>query len=327
MDDIESVQDIAEGSKSAACKLFLQRIKDVNNTVRAATEVCHRAWEAGCSLACVMQRICIFVPTCLQGATDGASVLRQVNVLFSGTFSSVVEPLLKDDPGCRVVRVMLKSGVGAVVKVISNADPGDKVRATREIKLLRMFSDLNSQHICGIKDSAVTTTCSAMMLEYMELGTVRDFLQNAPPEHTVTDPKVEGGATRLRLKALLHLCTDVLAGLAVMHAHGVCHRDIKPANIGATAMSTLGRVGYKIIDLGIAVGEIAKEGMPPSLPSASSSSTAPGTANMMTGLMTGMMELKNLRGTPLFMSPEQLDENQSVSEAQNTTPPPSHPFR
>lgn len=243
-------------------------------------------------------------------------MLQQLNALFPGTFASMAAPrLLKDGPGGRVVRASTKTGNEFAVKIISTTDPGDKARAKREIKLLRMFQefkdkDLRARHICGIRDAIVTVACSAVVLECMEFGTVRDLLTNAPPEHTITDPTVASGAARLKLQLLLHLSTDALAGLAIMHTHGVCHRDIKPSNIGVTMMPSLGRIGYKIIDLGIAVKEEAKGGAPPSPPPATSRSGA--CLNMMTGLMTGMAELKNLRGTPLFMSPEQLDENQAV---------------
>ena len=247
-------------------------------------------------------------------------MLRQLNSLFDGSFAAIAEPLLKDCPNIRLVRATLKSGVGVVVKITSNADPGDKLRAKREIKLLRMFSELKVQHICGFRDSTVTAAYSAVILECMELGTVRDFLDTAPPDHTLQDPSVSGGATRLRLQSLLHICTDVLTGLAAMHDHGVCHRDIKPANIGATMMTSLGRVGYKIIDLDIAVKQTSKGYVPSSLPAAASSSSnatatsrSPGGLNMVTGLMTGVMELKRPRGTPLFMSPEQLDAKRAVS--------------
>ena len=245
-------------------------------------------------------------------------MLRQINTLFDGKFVAIVEPLLKkDDPRCRVVRATLKSGVDAVVKMISNADRGDKTRANREIKLLRKFSDLRAQHICGLRDSTVTAACSAMMLECMELGTVGDFLDAAPAEHTITNPNVAGGATRLRLQSLLHMSTDVLAGLSVMHDNGICHRDIKPANIGATWMPILDRVGFKIIDLGIAVADTAKEENPPVLPlDTASSVVAPALPRrtFMTGICTGIVELKRLRGTILFMSPEQLDKDQQVRD-------------
>ena len=316
-----------------------------------------------------------------QGAVDSASVLRQLNALFHGCFASIMEPLLKESPRCRVVCAKLKSNVNAVVKITSNAERGDMARARREIKLMQMFQGLKAQHICGYRDSTVTAICSALMLECMELGTVQDLLNNACPDQTVTDLDVllltagrtgdkhldvshvhcldvgdelvinkgghteesasvagfgsktcilledklnhnhnvgeivSEGTTRLRLQMLLHVCTDVLAGLAVMHEHRICHRDIKPANIGATMMPTLGRIGFKIIDLGIAVADAATEEIPPMPPTAASSSMAAITSprrKYMTGVCTGIVELKKMRGTALFMSPVQLHPDRQV---------------
>ena len=320
MKDVESVRDIATGSKAAGCKLFLQRMRDVAKTARAAAEVSGGVHSF--FLPTTHSRpYTIVLPLCLhcQGMADPATVLQQLDTLFQGSFVGLREPLLKDQAGCRVVRAKLKTGVDAVVKITSNADAAAKARAAREIKLLRMFQDLKAQHICGFRDDVVTPAYSAVVLECMELGTVQDFLDMAPGEYTITDPAVAGGATRLRLQSIVNLCVDVLAGLVVMHGQGVCHRDIKPANIGVTHMPTLGRVGYKIIDLGIAVAETPQSEAPPhsfpALPSASAAGAvaAPPRNNFMTGICTGLMELKNLRGTPLFMSPEQLDEKRAVS--------------
>lgn len=212
------------------------------------------------------------------------------------------------------MRAQLETGIDAVVKIVSRQHPGDKFPAEREIKLLRMFRDVGAQHICCIKDVVMTPTCSAMVLECMELGTLRDLLDTSPPDHTVRDPTVAGGVTRMRLRPLLHMCADVLAGLNVMHTHGVCHGDINPSNIGANVMKTLGRVGYKILDLGIAVTQVAKTstapGFPPPPPDAGAPQTTPPAASPCSNMMT---ELKNLRGTRLFMSPEQLDPQKMVS--------------
>ena len=201
------------------------------------------------------------------------------------------------------MRAQLETGIDAVVKIVSRQHPGDKFPAEREIKLLRMFRDVGAQHICCIKDVRMTPTCSAMVVECMELGTVRDLLDTSPAEHTVRDPTVAGGVTRMRLRPLLHMCADVLAGLNAMHTHGLCHGDINPSNIGATVIKTLGRVGYKILDLGVAV-------LPPLPPGVGAPQRTPPAASSCSNTTTA---LKNLRGSRLFMSPEQLDPQTMVS--------------
>ena len=97
-------------------------------------------------------------------------------------------------------------------------------------------------------------------------------------------------------------------------------------------MPLLGRVGYKLIDLGIAVSEIAKgttpspPPTPPPSPSRAATPTSPlaspsGSPSIMhmrsrslrgTAICTGIVELQALRGTALFMSPEQLDPEREV---------------
>ena len=107
-----------------------------------------------------------------------ASVLRQINTLFHGKFVAVVK-LLKDSAGRRVVRATSKYGVDAVVKITSNAEPASAARAAREIKLLRMFQYMNASRICGMREQAATSVCTAVVLECMELGTAQDLLDNS----------------------------------------------------------------------------------------------------------------------------------------------------
>ena len=254
-----------------------------------------------------------------QGVANSGALLRQLNTFFPGQFSCIFEePPLKARTDSLVVRAATTTGVPVVVKIVSTSD---HARAQREITLLRLFRDRRkhhpkwARHICEFRDSAARTaapSCSALVLEIMELGTVRDFLNKRSCTFTVIDPEILGGAVRLRHEVLLNVCVDVLRGLSFLSELGVCHRDIKPANIGATFMHILGRVGFKIIGFGSAVQESQVNAPVASSPSAAVTAVPrmqlhPSTA--------GGMQLDNLHGAPLFMSPEHFDSNQTVREA------------
>lgn len=97
---------------------------------------------------------------------------------------------------------------------------------------------------------------------------VMEYLEGQTLAHLLKEKK------RLSLEQIITLIEQATAALDSAHKQGIIHRDIKPANLIITAQ------GLKLTDFGIA--KIIKD-------SHSSESTG-------------------LKGTPLYMSPEQIDE-------------------
>lgn len=87
----------------------------------------------------------------------------------------------------------------------------------------------------------------------------------------------------LSLKRALEIVIDIAYALCHLHTHGVIHRDLKPENILITDMGEV-----KVIDFGIA--QLLTEKNPGDTPSS-----------------------QRLIGTPIYMSPEQRENPESVS--------------
>jgi len=97
----------------------------------------------------------------------------------------------------------------------------------------------------------------------------------------------------------LRITAQACAGLAAAHAARVIHRDIKPANI-FLAKQEKGRIVVKILDFGIA--KIRRQ---QDMSTSSQGLSAPAVSMTETGQMLG---------SPLFMSPEQVDGTRHVDE-------------
>lgn len=87
----------------------------------------------------------------------------------------------------------------------------------------------------------------------------------------------------ISLKRALEIVTDIAYALCHLHTHGVIHRDLKPENILITDDG-----GVKVIDFGIA--QLLTEKNPKDSP-----------------------PTQRLIGTPIYMSPEQREDPESVS--------------
>ncbi|MBZ5576489.1 MAG: serine/threonine-protein kinase [Acidobacteriia bacterium] len=116
------------------------------------------------------------------------------------------------------------------VKFLSEAiaDPATRRRFQREAQ---MASSLNHPHILTVHDVGEVDGRQYLVTEYVDGGTLRDWVRREKPTwHQVVE-----------------LVTGVADGLAVAHEARILHRDIKPANI------LVSKGGYaKLADFGLA---------------------------------------------------------------------------
>lgn len=101
----------------------------------------------------------------------------------------------------------------------------------------------------------------------------------------------------LQVDVALRITAQACAGLVAAHAANVIHRDIKPANIFLSRQEK-GKIVVKILDFGVA--KIRRQ------PDASANSQA------LAAPAASMTESGQMLGSPLYMSPEQVDGSKHV---------------
>ncbi|MFB7246645.1 protein kinase [Streptomyces populi] len=172
-------------------------------------------------------------------------------------------------------RIDAKLGSGGMAEVFRAYD----TKLARTVALKVMLADLSSDDGYPARFRREARAMAA--LSHPQVVAVHDMGDEPVPYivmelvegHSLADLLV--ARRRLPVPQALDLASQVLAGLAAAHAHGLVHRDIKPGNVLLAADGTA-----KVADFGIAR---AAEGT--------------GTILTRTGLMIG---------TPHFMSPEQV---------------------
>ena len=165
--------------------------------------------------------------------------------------------------------------------IVVGTDETKRKRARREGQIMELLqiddADGGAPHLCRCFDSHLFERWGVhcLVLEYGDGGSLEERRKRA------------GG--RLPEREVCEVAKQTLTGAATMHAKGVHHKDLKPDNIvlsGGTAVT------YKIIDFGIA--------------SAAGAGRRSSTATM----QTSQGARQRAVGTPAFMSPEQLDEDE-----------------
>lgn len=190
----------------------------------------------------------------------------------------------------KIVRLLGEGGMGRVYEAV-RAGAGERVaikvirgglstssdavrRFRREV---RAASSIDSEHIVRALDSGSDegTGQLYLVMEYLEGEDLNQVIAERGP---------------LPVQVSLALAAQALEGLKRAHEARVVHRDIKPANLFLT-FGPDGNITVKILDFGIAKVK-------------SNALSAPQT--------TALTETGNFLGSPLFMSPEQVQSSRDV---------------
>ncbi len=117
------------------------------------------------------------------------------------------------------------------VKILQNRSQGGQDLVDRFIREVRLTHKIHHENVVRTFDFGQDANTLFYTMEYLSGESLEGFIR-------------EGGIT---VAAVMRIATQLLRGLAAVHAVGVIHRDLKPANI---IVSPTG--GLKITDFGVA---------------------------------------------------------------------------
>ena len=150
----------------------------------------------------------------------------------------------------RVVRKLGEGGMGIVYEAVderlrrsvaikmirdASADPAQRDRLWREA---RTAAGIGHPGICQVYEIGEAEGQLFIAMEYLDGRPLADRIAGSP----------------VPLAEALGYAQEMLAALGALHERGIVHRDLKPANIFLT------RHGLKLLDFGLARGEMAEQG-------------------------------------------------------------------
>jgi Tol biopolymer transport system component len=178
----------------------------------------------------------------------------------------------------RATDTNLKRAVAIKVLLESVAsDPERLARFQREAEVLASLNHPNIAHIHGLEKSGGVT---ALVLEFVDGGTLADRLAAR---------NVAAGRP-LPVDEVLAIARQIAEALDAAHERGIVHRDLKPANVGITRTGNV-----KLLDFGLAKTDSGSE---PAL--GASADSRPSSLPTIDATIDGMV-----LGTVAYMSPEQ----------------------
>ncbi len=159
----------------------------------------------------------------------------------------------------------VRLGRNVAIKVLPQSVSLDPERLRRFETEARSASALNHPNIVTIYEVGSVDTVSYIAMELVEGSSLRAKMQGP-----------------FAVRPLLHIASQVAAGLAAAHDTGIVHRDLKPENVMVTKDGLV-----KILDFGLA--KLTLTGIEPETHVATEAATSPGA----------------VFGTAAYMSPEQ----------------------
>jgi len=188
----------------------------------------------------------------------------------------------------RVERVLGRGGMGVVVaahhihldervaiKFLLPEAAGNAEALARFAREARAAVKIKSEHVARVSDVGTLAGGEPyMVMEYLEGGDLGDWLQ----KHR-----------RLSMEQATEFLLQACEAIAEAHSLGIVHRDLKPANLFVIRTPS-GALSVKVLDFGIS--KVTRWGG--SAPDAS------------------MTKTSALMGSPLYMSPEQLQSPKDV---------------
>lgn len=171
------------------------------------------------------------------------------------------------------------SGETVALKLIR---PSDGLRPSERdrqffLREVAILSRLNHPRIVGIKDFGEACGQLYIAMEHVETLDLRHELQHSELSQ--------------QIRLVTGIGCYILHGLAHAHSQSVVHRDIKPANLLIHRNADqANKIGVKIADFGISK-DVRNAGL------------------------SGMTRYGEMRGTPAFMSPEQIANSRDAGPA------------
>jgi serine/threonine-protein kinase len=190
----------------------------------------------------------------------------------------------------RIERVLGVGGMGVVVaarhveldslvaiKFLLPAMLSNQEAVTRFAREARAAVKIQSEHVARVLDvGTLDNGAPYMVMEFLEGGDLASWLKNSGP---------------LPIEQSVEFVLQACVALADAHGLGIVHRDLKPANLFCVRRSD-GQFVIKVIDFGISkVTNVGRASNPPGA-----------TATKLGAVM----------GSPLYMSPEQVQSTKDV---------------
>ena len=163
------------------------------------------------------------------------------------------------------------------LKFLSDSLQEDPTAKKRFLREAKSAAALDHPFICNIYEVGEEDGLSFIAMEYVQGQTLQEAVAKGP----------------LPLKEALEKAIEIAEALETAHKHNIVHRDIKPSNIMVTPEGHV-----KVMDFGLAKESVSAEG-------------AGGQEQAITGLTkTGFTV-----GTPAYMAPEQLRDQEVDTRA------------